>query len=69
MFILIMKLFKYFDIYVDIVWLVGGLIEYEGWLEVYYNEIWGIVCDDEINEKVFVVVCWILGLFWYDLLI
>lgn len=30
-------------------WLVGGLNEYVGWLEVFYNGVWGIVCGDGLN--------------------
>lgn len=43
--------------YLDIVCFVGGEIGYEGCLEVYYNGIWGILCDMGINNKLFVVVC------------
>lgn len=64
-----MKRSNHFNIYADTVRLVGGSTEYEGRLEVYYNETWGTVCDDEINETVSAVVCRTLGLPWYDLLI
>lgn len=64
-----MKRSNHFNIYADTVRLVGGSTKYEGRLEVYYNETWGTVCDDEINEKVSAVVCRTLGLPWYDLLI
>lgn len=55
-----------FNIYTDTVRLVGGATEYEGRLEVYYNDTWGTVCDDELNAKISTVVCRTLGLPWYD---
>nr|XP_034316959.1 deleted in malignant brain tumors 1 protein-like isoform X6 [Crassostrea gigas] len=44
--------------------LVGGMTEYEGRLEVYYLGRWGTVCDDDLNDKLSVVVCRSLGLPW-----
>lgn len=46
------------------------MIDYEGCLEVYRFGIWGIVCDINMDNKMVlkmvVVVCWFLGLFWYN---
>ncbi|XP_065928600.1 deleted in malignant brain tumors 1 protein-like [Magallana gigas] len=48
----------------DTVRLVGGPTKYEGRLEVYYNETWGTVCEDELNANISTVVCRTLGLPW-----
>lgn len=50
--------------YLDTVRLVGGETEYEGRLEVYYNGIWGTLCDTVLNNKLSVVVCRALRLPW-----
>lgn len=64
----IFRNFKYiwlFFVYLDIVVrFVGGVMKYEGWLEVYRLGKWGIVCDNGLNDVLFVVVCWLLGFFW-----
>lgn len=44
--------------------LIGGSTRYEGRLEVYYNGIWGTMCDDGINNRIAEVVCKSLGLPW-----
>lgn len=46
------------------VWFVGGVIEYEGWVEVYRRRKWGIVCDFLMNDGLVVVICCLLGLLW-----
>lgn len=43
---------------------MGGLIKYEGWLEIYNRGVWGIVCDDNLSNELFVVVCRLLRLLW-----
>lgn len=43
--------------------LVGGNIFLEGWVEIYINGFWGIICDklwDDVDVK---VVCGMLGFF------
>lgn len=37
--------------------LVGGLSEYEGKLEMCYNEVWGTVCDGFWNQRASEVAC------------
>ncbi|XP_052714536.1 deleted in malignant brain tumors 1 protein-like isoform X2 [Crassostrea angulata] len=44
--------------------LVGGTTEYEGRLEVNRLGRWGTVCDNNLNDKLAVVVCRSLGLPW-----
>lgn len=43
--------------------LVGGNLFLEGWVEIYNNGFWGIICDklwDDVDVK---VVCGMLGFF------
>lgn len=40
---------------------MNGLFILNGRVEIYYNNIWGIVCDDFFNNNVVVVVCNMLG--------
>lgn len=57
--------FKKVCFYLEIfLWFVGGFIKYEGRLEVYYNEIWGRVCDGLLSKELVDVICWFLGFFW-----
>ena len=44
-----------------IVRLVGGPSSREGRLEVYYNNVWGTVCDDGFTHTAATVVCRSLG--------
>jgi len=44
-----------------IVRLIGGPSSYEGRLEVYYNNVWGTVCDDSFTDREAAVVCRSLG--------
>lgn len=50
--------------YLDTVRLVGGETGYEGRLEVYYNGIWGTLCDMVLIDKLSVAVCRALRLPW-----
>ena len=41
--------------------LTGGVLPYEGRLEVYYNGTWGTVCDDFFDNVDATVACKSLG--------
>jgi len=41
--------------------LVGSTLPYEGRLEVYYNGVWGTVCDDDFDNLDAGVACFSLG--------
>jgi len=41
--------------------LIGGSSSLEGRLEVYYNYVWGTVCDDGFTDSSARVVCYMLG--------
>ena len=41
--------------------LVGGRSDFEGLIEVYYNNEWGIVCDDYFDYRDAQVFCYMLG--------
>ncbi|XP_052078051.1 lysyl oxidase homolog 2-like [Mytilus californianus] len=41
----------------------NGADVYEGRLEVFYNNSWGIVCDDAFNKSAAIVVCRMLGFY------
>jgi len=41
--------------------LVGGPSSHEGRLQVYYNDVWGTVCDDGFSDAAARVVCHSLG--------
>jgi len=41
--------------------LVGSRLAYEGRLEVYYNGVWGTVCDDSFGDVDATVACKSLG--------
>jgi len=45
----------------DMVRLVGSSLSYEGRLEVYYNGVWGTVCDDRFDDTSAAVACFSLG--------
>lgn len=40
---------------------MGGIFLMEGRVEIYYNNEWGIFCDDLWDSMVVFVVCFMLG--------
>ncbi len=45
----------------DRVRLVDGMSERNGRVEVYHNNTWGTICDDEFDDQDATVVCDMLG--------
>ena len=46
--------------------LEDGVKEYDGRIEICYNDEWGSVCDDYVNDSVAEVVCRQLGFSLYS---
>ena len=54
-------LLMYFYTVPPAICLVGGSNEYEGRLEIFWNGVWGTVCDDAFSNVDAAVVCRQLG--------
>lgn len=59
------------DLYLNLVlvWLSNGFDYFEGVLEIFYDGVWGIVCDDGWDVKEILVVCREFGFGKVDIMV